>query len=174
MSAVLALNATYLPIRVISTERAVGLLYTDRARQITGTGRFLRSQHLTIEAPSVVAFNRNVRVPDSVVPPYSKRGVLMRDQYRCAYCGERGSTIDHVVPQSLGGPDSWENCVAACGYCNNKKDSRTLAQLGWTLPFTPKAPSPVLAPFLWLASTPEAWREYLDPHMPRRVFAAVG
>ena len=53
--------------------------------------------------------------------------------HRCAYCGVEMTldqsrltslTEDHVVAQSVGGSDRWENRVAACAECNIKKDSK--------------------------------------------------
>ena len=63
----------------------------------------------------------------------TRAGVLRRDGRRCAYCGRRADTIDHVVPRSRGGGHTWENCVAACRLCNSKKADRLLGELGWTL-----------------------------------------
>ena len=51
--------------------------------------------------------------------------MLRRDAHRCAYCGGGASTIDHVLPRSRGGADSWENLVACCLRCNNVKGDRT-------------------------------------------------
>jgi len=53
--------------------------------------------------------------------------VLRRDNHTCRYCG-RGApevklTIDHVVPEALGGQDIAENLVTACEDCNNGKTS---------------------------------------------------
>ena len=39
-------------------------------------------------------------------------------------------TIDHVVPRSLGGTSTWENCVLACVTCNKRKADRTPQQAG--------------------------------------------
>ena len=72
---------------------------------------------------------------------FSKKSVLARDKYTCAYCGKYANTIDHVVPRALGGGNSYTNCVASCKKCNSKKGSKTLEQMGWELPFTPKAPN---------------------------------
>lgn len=54
--------------------------------------------------------------------------VLRRDNYSCRYCGATASdgarlTIDHVVPESLGGTDEPGNLVAACRDCNAGKAS---------------------------------------------------
>ena len=168
VAGVLMLNASYQPLRVVPLPRAIMLLHGERARIVEGSGRFLHSPSVTIEQPDVIALIKQVWVPESVVPPYSRKGVLMRDGYRCAYCGKYGDTIDHVVPQALGGEDSWTNCVCACTFCNGFKDCRTLSELDWVLPFTPKAPSPQLAPFLWLERTPTVWLPYLEPYLSKR------
>lgn len=47
--------------------------------------------------------------------------VLERDHYKCAYCGKRANTVDHVKPRSAGGDDTLSNLVAACGSCNQRK-----------------------------------------------------
>jgi 5-methylcytosine-specific restriction endonuclease McrA len=60
--------------------------------------------------------------------------VLRRDAHRCQYCGVRGATtIDHVMPQSRGGKDTWENLVTACGPCNHGKADRTPEEAGMKL-----------------------------------------
>lgn len=66
-------------------------------------------------------------------PRVSKRGVLIRDNRTCAYCGDHATTIDHVHPRSKGGKNTWQNMVAACLKCNHKKGSRTLEECGMTL-----------------------------------------
>ena len=95
--------------------------------------------------------------------PVSRRGVLRRDAHRCAYCGGSAATVDHVVPRSRGGADSWENLVACCLRCNNIKGDRTPAEMGWNLRKTPRPPHGTS----WLVrgvekGTPD-WEQYLAP-----------
>ncbi|WP_036320920.1 HNH endonuclease, partial [Microbacterium indicum] len=90
--------------------------------------------------PAVIVLSRYVRIPHSRRVPVTRRGVLRRDMNRCAYCGRHATTIDHVLPRSRGGQDSWENLVAACLKCNNVKSDRTPAEMGWELRFTPAPP----------------------------------
>ena len=52
---------------------------------------------------------------------YVKRWVLIRDNHICAYCGEPGNQVDHVIPRHLGGSDFPSNLVASCFRCNNLK-----------------------------------------------------
>ncbi|MFF8036213.1 HNH endonuclease [Streptomyces sp. NPDC016626] len=53
--------------------------------------------------------------------------VLRRDNHTCRYCGamapEVSLTVDHVVPQALGGGDEPSNLVTACAACNSGKTS---------------------------------------------------
>jgi 5-methylcytosine-specific restriction endonuclease McrA len=53
----------------------------------------------------------------------SRSMIYKRDNNTCQYCGARSKlTIDHIVPRSRGGDDSWENLVVACSSCNTKKE----------------------------------------------------
>ncbi len=71
------------------------------------------------------------RLPEAAVA-FSRRNIFKRDQYTCQYCsvqpGTDELTIDHVLPRSLGGTSTWENCVLACVSCNKRKADRTPAQ----------------------------------------------
>ena len=74
--------------------------------------------------------------------PWNKKNVLIRDRHRCMYCGKTNCnlTIDHVFPQSRGGQTSFDNCVASCFECNNKKGNKTPREAGMKLlrqPFSP-------------------------------------
>lgn len=44
----------------------------------------------------------------------------------CAYCGEPGGTVDHIVPKSDGGTDTLNNLTGACQCCNLRKRSMEL------------------------------------------------
>jgi len=55
----------------------------------------------------------------------------------CAYCGEKATGADHVIPKTKGGGDGPHNTVAACGRCNVYKGARDLVDFlnDFTLPF---------------------------------------
>lgn len=59
-----------------------------------------------------------------------RRAVFAADNYECVYCGEtRRLGIDHIVPQSRGGTNVFENLVTACHWCNSrKKDKNTYSE----------------------------------------------
>ncbi|MEY3128930.1 MAG: hypothetical protein RL405_250 [Actinomycetota bacterium] len=137
----LVLNAGYEPLGVVSFRRAIMLVLNQKATILEQNDELkVRSASGEYELPSVILLARYVRVPGSRNIPVSRRGVLRRDSNRCAYCSKSATTIDHVQPKSRGGTDSWENLVACCLRCNNKKGDKTLAEIGWTLSVTPRMP----------------------------------
>jgi len=77
-------------------------------------------------------------------PSWSRGGVLARDQHQCAYCAGTATTVDHVLPRSRGGRDSWKNTVAAWGSCNHRKGNRTPGEAGMVLRVDPAVPPWVL------------------------------
>lgn len=140
---VLLLNATYEPLTVVSIRRAVVLVLRERAEIIHAeddANAVLHSVDVELPAPSVIRLRRYVRVPYRAVIPMTRAALMYRDQSRCAYCGAKATTIDHIVPRSRGGANTWDNCVACCIGCNHRKADRLLSELGWRLSVTPSAP----------------------------------
>jgi len=74
-------------------------------------------------------------------PVWSRRAVLARDGHRCGYCQAWADTIDHILPTSRGGQNSWDNTVACCHACNQHKGDRTPAAAGMRLVVTPAVPT---------------------------------
>jgi 5-methylcytosine-specific restriction endonuclease McrA len=140
----LVLNAGYEPLAVVSFRRALVLVLAGKATVVADGGSPVVGGSMTLPRPSVILLARYVRVPHGRAVPVSRRGVLRRDGHRCAYCGGHATTVDHVVPRSRGGADTWENLVACCVRCNNAKADRTLDEKGWTLrlaPYVPRGPA---------------------------------
>src|SRR6185369_16267697 len=69
--------------------------------------------------------------------------VLIRDRYRCQYCGVRGTptdlSIDHILPRSRGGRTAPENLCVACKPCNSRKGDRTPSEARMPLLTEPSA-----------------------------------
>jgi 5-methylcytosine-specific restriction endonuclease McrA len=138
----LVLNAGYEPLGVVSFKRALILVLNEKATVLAGSEEHLiHSARSALTLPSVILLSRYVRVPTARKIPVTRRGLLRRDSWRCAYCAKPANTIDHVQPKSKGGADSWENLVACCLKCNNAKGDKTLSEIGWTLGFQPKMPT---------------------------------
>lgn len=117
----------------------------------------------TFERPKVIVLTRYVRVPYARRIPLTRRGVLRRDSHHCAYCGKIANTIDHVIPKSRGGSETWENLVACCFKCNNIKSDRTPQEMGWKLRVIPKMPAGPSWFAMGLDYRDESWNEYLAP-----------
>ena len=138
----LVLNAGYEPLAVVSFRRALMLVLNQKATVLEqNEAQKVHSANGAYELPSVILLSRYVRVPGGRHIPVSRRGVLRRDAHRCAYCAKPASTIDHVQPKSRGGKDTWENLVACCFKCNNKKGDKSLVEIGWDLKVSPKMPA---------------------------------
>ena len=159
---VLVLNQDYQALSVCSVERAVGLVFLHKAEMVAArSDRALRSAWASYPWPSVVRLKRYVRVPYRKVL-LTRRNVLRRDGHRCVYCGAAERlTLDHVLPKSRGGPDAWENLVAACTPCNNRKGNRTPEEAGLQMRKRPFRPSHVMYMRDLIGTGEEAWKPYL-------------
>lgn len=162
MARALLLNASYEPLCVVPTRRAVVLVLTAKAVVLEAAQRELHSERLTLAEPVVIRLTRYVRVPYRARAPLSRQGVLARDGGRCQYCGSSAETLDHVIPRSRGGRHVWENLVAACRRCNHTKADRTLDELGWTLRSgQPDAPRGAQRLLLGHSRYEPAWAPYV-------------
>jgi 5-methylcytosine-specific restriction endonuclease McrA len=157
----LVLNATYEPLCVVPLRRAVVLVLAEKAVIVEAGLGMLHSATTSVQVPSVVRLSRYVRVPYRHEIPLTRRAVLDRDAHRCAYCGARADTVDHVRPRSRGGQHVWSNVVAACARCNHRKGDRLLAELGWHLATSPAQPPATVAVVLGWARRDPAWEPYL-------------
>lgn len=160
----LVLNAGFEPLAVVSFRRALVLVMNDKATVLASDGEHpVFGIHDAWDRPSVIVLRRYVRIPYARRVPLTRRGVLRRDGNRCAYCDAHATTIDHVLPRSRGGADTWENLVACCLKCNNIKGDRTPAEMRWELLFTPKAPHGTSWLVRGIERPQPAWDEYLAP-----------
>ncbi len=110
----LLLNSTYEPLTALPMRRAVIMLMCGKADVVHDdpSGPVIHSATRTIVVPSVIRLRTFVRVPYRARIPMTRAALMHRDRFRCAYCGQKADTVDHVVPRSRGGEHSWENCVA--------------------------------------------------------------
>ncbi len=128
---VLLLNASYEPLGTLTVPRAVRLVWRGTAETVELDGdRVLRSQRHEFPCPSVVRLVTYIDVRKRRRAAGNLRTkVLMRDHFRCQYCGVKGTafdlSIDHILPRSRGGQTSPENLCAACTACNSRKGDRT-------------------------------------------------
>ncbi len=160
-SRALLLNASLEPLCIVSLRRAVLLVMTGKATVLESEGRVLHSERAALPVPVVLCLTRYVHVPQRRTVPPTRRTVLQRDDHRCAYCGGGADTVDHVQPRSRGGRHEWGNVVAACVRCNHRKADRLLQEIGWQLPFVPRAPRWSVALGAAASRAEPAWSPYL-------------
>jgi 5-methylcytosine-specific restriction endonuclease McrA len=192
-SDVLVLNRVYVAIHVINVRRAFSLLARALAEVISTEGQdrfvaydfqswqevsevkrqfeahrheWVRTIRSEIAAPRVVRLLRYDRIPRMTVQ-FNRRNIYARDHNRCQYCGRHLPTselsLDHVIPRSRGGDNSWENIVCCCLKCNVRKGGRTPHEARMRLvkrPTKPKRP-----PLLGIRTKDwryECWQAFLD------------
>jgi 5-methylcytosine-specific restriction endonuclease McrA len=173
---VLLLNGnSWEPLAIISIPRAINLVLAGKATVIEQSERVLKTINSTYPIPSVIALRAYINVPRRKAQ-WSRKGVLARDNYICIYCGVhpgdilRGQivtksdlTVDHLLPRSRGGRDTWSNTASACYVCNHRKGDRLPEEAGMKLRWEPKIPR---TSYLVIAvgSGPDAWRQYIEVH----------
>ena len=159
---VLVLNNDYRALTTCSVERAVVLVFLQKAELVESIpDRYVRSPTTRYPFPSIVRLRTYVRVPYKRVM-ITRKNILRRDRFRCQYCGCREKlTVDHVKPRSQGGRDTWENLVTACTPCNNKKGNRRPEEAAMPLFRKPYRPSHVMFIRDYIGILHEAWKPYL-------------
>jgi 5-methylcytosine-specific restriction endonuclease McrA len=163
MTQALVLNASYEPLCLVSTRRALLLALERKAEVLHDTGRVFRSERLVLVEPSVVRLRHYVRVPYQARVALNRRAVFARDGHRCQYCGASAENIDHVVPRSRGGRHAWDNVVAACRPCNTAKRDRLLEESGMKLRTSPAAPRERAWILVAGGAVRPDWEQYLAP-----------
>jgi 5-methylcytosine-specific restriction endonuclease McrA len=146
LNGVLVLNADLGPLHRVSLRHAIRMLL----RQVAVIHEADADRVIGIyPIPRVVRLVTYVvtRWRHSRGPAWSRAGVLARDGRRCVYCAGAGTTVDHILPRSRGGGNTWLNTVAACHGCNQRKGDRTPAEAGMRLRVKPAIPTwAMLAP----------------------------
>ena len=146
------LNATYEPITIVSSKRALILYLEGKALIVEEHPELVvRSPSQTFPVPTSIVLKQFVkgRMVFRTKAILTQRNLFIRDQYTCQYCGRnkqqlRSSeflTRDHVIPRHIGGRDIWENVVTCCNSCNNKKAYHLLEDINMTLLKIPTAPT---------------------------------
>lgn len=182
---VLVLNKSWVVVNVASVRRAMGLLYQDLARAVHPEDYSLYDfddwcdlSKLQKSSRMISTPTRDIRVPEVIIlnafngffrreVRFSRRNIFERDKHTCQYCRKRLSkselTIDHVVPQSKGGKDTWENLALACVTCNVQKANRTPKQANMPLIKKPVKPAWLPAMGIRIPTTQlSSWQRFID------------
>ncbi|MDE2223246.1 MAG: HNH endonuclease [Candidatus Omnitrophica bacterium] len=164
----LVLNADYTFLGVCDWKDAVCSVYTNKATVEESYEQVIHSPTTRMPMPAVIRLRKFVHVVFERINQvsYNKRNVHLRDNYTCQYCAvkirDREATIDHVIPYSKGGLESWENTVTCCKRCNRIKDSKTPFEAGLKLlrpPAKPKGFREIMR--IKLGELHDLWLKYL-------------
>jgi len=158
---VLVLNKVWLPIRVITALRAFKLIFAGKASAVDSETYYVYNWKKWTEQPvsesddSVSTVNFLIKVPEVIVlskydkvfkkkAKLTKRNIYIRDGYKCQYSGKQvrntEADIDHVVPRSQGGKNTWENMVVCSKELNRKKGNKRPEEVGLQLIRKPMKP----------------------------------
>jgi len=133
--AVLTLNASFEPVSIMRAKNALKLLVKGAAVAEEDYGVEV---YPGIMLPCVIRLRNYKKIPIRI-SILTRSNIYARDRYLCQYCGAKeGSTrvvngkpvkvvltLDHVLPESRGGPWAWDNLVSCCKQCNLRKGDRT-------------------------------------------------
>ena len=146
-----------------SPQKALIMLFLTKAEVVANRdGKVVRTVDDSFPLPSVIRLSKYIRIPFKRIV-LTRKNILRRDNNQCQYCGSRKNplTIDHVIPKSRGGGDSWENLVAACVNCNNKKGNQTPEEAGISLIRKPKKPNHILLFRQYMGKVDTNWKPFL-------------
>ena len=166
---VLVLNVDYTFLGFTDWQTAVCSAYTGKVTVEEEYDKVLHSQCLDMKVPAVIRLKKYVRIAYErlIYVSYTKSNVLRRDDFTCLYCGvknpAKGLSVDHVVPESRGGGNTWENTVAACHPCNNAKDNMTPDEVGLKLIRIPRRPHGFKEIIrVKIGEIHDLWKKYLE------------
>lgn len=146
------LNATYEPITVVSSKRALLLFLEGKAIIVEEhPDLVVRSPKQTFPIPLMIALKHYIKGRRVFRTPalLTQKNLFVRDSYTCQYCGRPRSqmksteflTRDHIHPTAKGGKDEWINVVTSCSTCNNKKADKLLVETDMVLLKVPAVPT---------------------------------
>jgi len=125
---------------------------------------YVQSAHQKIRVPTVlVASNFNKLVVKK--PRLSKSSVASRDSETCQYSGRKLSrseySLDHILPKSRGGKDTFLNLVLCDKKINMAKGDKTPEEAGLTLIRQPKIPPTTPVVITMDDVKHESWKHFL-------------
>lgn len=157
----LVLDSSFKPVAIVSGRRGFELSLNERVQVLDHyTDHRIRTVKTSFPIPAVLRVDYYNNRSRKFSP--NRQNILLRDNYRCQYCGKQESprelTLDHVLPRHQLGINSWTNLVTACAPCNLRKGSRTPEQANMPLLRKPTKPKDF---FFGVNNPPEEWLPYL-------------
>jgi hypothetical protein len=158
MDKVLVLNADYTPINVTTVFKGFKLVDKGKAEILKAGDNPIVAGDRSFTRPLIIRLYNYVKFRFHKLK-INRNRLFRRDNYACVYCGnKRNLTVDHVIPKSRGGQNTWLNLVTCCSHCNRVKDNRTPEEAGMRFlkqPYEPSIFSEVVNP-----SIESVWQEF--------------
>ena len=184
----LVLNGLWQAVDICSVKRAVCLLYLKHAQVVVKDGGSFYtfgfedwrdfSRNTSNDNDIIRTISYNLKIPRIILlllydklPPwevkFTRKNIYKRDNNICQYCGKKFQpedlNLDHILPSSRGGKDSWENVVCSCVPCNLRKANRTLKEAGMNLIRLPRKPAwRAFVKDSFTGVREESWKDFLD------------
>lgn len=139
------------------------LLFLTKAEIVVARqNRSIRTISRVFPFPSVIRLIQYIKMPYKKIE-LSRKNILRRDDAQCQYCGTKKGTmtLDHIIPKSWGGTDTWDNLITACVKCNNKKGNRTPEEAKMPLRKKPRKPHYIIFLKQYLGSGENEWKQFL-------------
>lgn len=106
---------------------------------------FVHTSSGPVRLPSVVVASHFNRVIFKTVQFPTKQNIFKRDKYTCGYTGRKLQkhelSVDHIMPVSRGGKNTWDNLITCAKEVNTFKDNRTPQECGLKLLWKPEKPT---------------------------------
>lgn len=161
----LLLNSTYEPISFISERKVFKMLIKDKVEVLSHWDEEVAWGKAKIKHPATIRLHHHVRwIPRKL--RFNRTAVFKRDQYSCQYCAKvlipSKLTLDHILPKTKGGENSWRNCVTACFDCNNKKGNKTPEEAKMPLIKKPTVPQiTIFHDYILIKTRHKDWDSYI-------------
>ena len=160
----LKLDSSYRPLEIVDAVEALVLCLIGKAYAVETYQQKVRSVSESFELPAVIVLTRYVKFKFKTISP-TRKNIIWRDDNKCQYCAKEYEskilTLDHILPRSKGGKNTWTNLVAACKKCNQKKGNRTPEQAGMKLIRIPVHPKTTILNMLEVKQVNDLWKNYL-------------
>lgn len=139
----LLLNQNYQPIKSLGWKKTFCLTFLNKVEILEQYKVIFRTCSKAYKLPAVIRLIEHVNIKYNTLK-LSRYNIFTRDNNQCQYCAKKLNfkemTIDHVIPKSLGGKNTWNNVVTCCAKCNVLKNNRTPQQANMKLIKRPKMP----------------------------------
>lgn len=149
MDRVLVLNSDFTPINVTTSIKGYILVSKGKAEILKSSDNPINCGEHQYIRPLVIRLLYYVKFRVRALK-INRQRIFKRDNHECVYCGSvKNLTIDHVIPKSRGGDNTWTNLVTCCRSCNTTKDNKTPSEANMKMkvkPFEPTIFSNVINP----------------------------